>query len=174
MVICNWITGMISSKSFWYIGMVHFVPVPQFMFTSVSLSFLSQRSVYSLKEDELQVCVQTPTADSSPSPLTISMRCSKSTPWCGVLSKPLPLTDWTVSVSPVLDLHMPLVLSDWSTLLPVIVPSCLVFISICLPFTSLKHCVCHLVLHDLYAIFYFKLLVSLSQITLKKIGCNQH
>lgn len=32
-------------------------------------------------------------------------------------------------------LHVALPLSDWSTLLPVIVPCCLVFISICLPFS---------------------------------------
>lgn len=39
-------------------------------------------------------------------------------------------------------LHVTLVLSDWSTLLPVIVPCCVVFIRICLPFFSFIKALC--------------------------------
>lgn len=101
MIICNVITGMISFMSlctlhFWYI----FCMCPNLCFP-LSLSVpATQRSVCSPREDELRVCVQTPTADSSPSLLTISMRCSKSTPWCDALSKLSPLTDWTALVRP--------------------------------------------------------------------------
>lgn len=70
--------------------------------------------------------------------------------------------------------HLILVLSDWLTLLPVIVPCH--FVSVCLC-PSYKHCVCHHVLHDLYAIsilFFIHVIIALSQITFKKISHNQH
>lgn len=99
----------------------------------LSFSFPAmQRSVCSPRADGRRVCVQTPTADSSPSLSTISMRCSRSTPWCGALSRLSPSTDWTALVRPAYSIFLSC--SDWSNLLPVIVPCCLVFISICLPF----------------------------------------
>lgn len=74
MVIFIVITGMISFMSLctlrsWYCS---------FMCQNICLllSFSAiQRSACSPRADELRVCVQTPTADSSPSLLTISMRC---------------------------------------------------------------------------------------------------
>lgn len=74
---------------------------PSALFIVIMLSlFVSgiQRSVCLPRADEQQVCVQTPTVASSPCLLTISMRCSRSTPWCDVLLKRLPSTAWTALV----------------------------------------------------------------------------
>lgn len=71
--------------------------------------------------------------------------------------------------------HLILVLSDWSNLLPVIEPCCLVFISICLPSFFIKAlCLPSCAAWPVCYFFFFLTSVSLSSITLKKICCNQH
>lgn len=124
MLICD----VITQVGFFWVHLPGFLPTKMnVLFVSVSVT---QRFACSLREGEQRVCVQTPTADSSLSLLTISTRCWKSTPWCDAPLKLSPLTDWTASVSPsYMYLWSCLTARHWA------LSSCF---SPCLPFSFIK------------------------------------
>lgn len=92
----GWQAGLLSSSAKlwgWYMGVDSFCP----RVLRLGLSF--QKSVCWLVAGAQPACELIPTAGSTPSQWTTSMRCWKSIPWCDELLKRWLLTGWTELVS---------------------------------------------------------------------------